>query len=261
MCAEVHGLDWPKLESCVVSAQGTELLQTSRKEALGLIADQETAEAKQTANQFTGAGGSTVVSGGRRLLASSPPTTSLFFSDINPFTQASPPPPSIDEPEVATLRNPPVAIVDGSVYAAATWDVHDFTRHLCQSLTAQPSNHDLADEAIWAWLAGSALAISSALAGIAVGCLYHFEESWKADDAFSRPPDPHPNRYQLVQLDSKGQVDETYERNVGVPNMPYLNATWAQGSHKKFMPDIEYEHNFRGMIHEEYVPTQQEVEG
>jgi len=280
-CALQQGLDWVKLNQCANGGNGAKLLQASYKGAQDLLAERyEAKEEKTKGNQFTGSGGRTVVSrGGRRLLVGSStqgfnlglaptvhasttataPVTSLFFSDINPLDQPPPPPPPGNTQQVLTaLRHPPVVVLGDSVYVGAEWTEAGYTQQICGQLEQTRAlvglaDDDLAGEALWAWLAGTALAFSSALAGVAVSCLYHFEGAWKAEDAFQRAeedPAQLANRYQLVQLNTAGEVDARYESSLQVPNMPYLTAAWAQGSHKRFFgPDVEYQHNYRGMIH------------
>ena len=43
----------------------------------------------------------------------------------------------------------------------------------------------------------------------------------------------------LLQLKENGDVDQEYEESLTVPNLPYLNAPWARGSHKRWMTNVE----------------------
>jgi len=234
-CAAASLVDWSQLKQCATSTQGQALLTASYHGAAMMLAKQFSSGKK---GNPLGQGASMLV-GGRRLLATSEgaPTTELMFGRLDPFKKQPKLDPA-DLPQVqAHLANPSVAVFENDgkyVFDGCRWGEAQFAAFICgrllQEQPDEPANWDK-----WTWIAGLAISISSLLGGMGVAILYHQEKRWMKPDAFTRPPDIRHNPHQLLQLDKDGNLDAEYEATLDNPNLPYLQAPWADGSHKRWM--------------------------
>lgn len=255
ICAQNTSVAWEPLNTCATSHQGAILLKKNTAAAAQMLADQYNADS-ESSNGFGGGGLlSQMASGGRRLLSrpdsqsaqralqSKPeaPTTQLLFGDLNPF-KSTPEPTPAEMPQVQeSLAAPAVAVFGDAakyVFPSNMWNLTKYVHFICKELKQQQPT-DAATAEVWTWIAGTAISVSALIAGIGVAILFHKEKDWMKPDAFDRAPDVHPNRHQLVQLKENGDVDQEYEESLTVPNLPYLNAPWARGSHKRWMTNVE----------------------
>jgi len=165
-CALVDGLDWNVIESCANGPVGEALSKESRSASIEIMQiSYESRDRRDRGgaenNQFTSA--DSLI--GR-----------VARGDVKKAT------PKADLETGALPGRLPLVVFRSHVESSEGWGRSDYIDAICrfiQQMARAEVDRDLETSALWAWISGSALAISAIIAGVSVTVLYQHEESWK----------------------------------------------------------------------------------